>query len=177
MPKSSISQIEKDEKKILEELSKNANRSINDIAKSLGFSRQKVWRVIKNLEKNNTIWGYAAVVDQGKLNRKRYLLVMKRTNKPFSKESINKIINRDLTEQVKKIGIKIINSYYTSGAFDWVLCFTANNIREAKSLVEELNKIYEEFVSESYLLENMFPVVSHGVANPEIKKLKDFFKI
>ena len=47
----------------------------------------------------------------------------------------------------------------------------------AKLLVEELNKIYEDFVSESYLLENMFSVVSHGVTNPEIKKLKDFFKI
>jgi len=131
----------------------------------------------KLLRKNNTLWGYAAVVDQEKLNRKGYILIMKRTNKPFSKESINKIIDRDLTEQVKKIGIEIINSYYTSGAFDWLLYFTANNIREAKSLVEELNKIYEEYVSESYLLENMFSVVSHGVTNPEIKKLKDFFKI
>jgi hypothetical protein len=101
---------------------------------------------------------------------------MKRSNKPFSEESINKIINRDLTEQVKKTGIEIINSYYTTGAFDWVLYFTANNIREAKSLVEELNKIYEQFVSDSYLLENMFPVVSHGVTNPEIKKLKNFFQ-
>jgi uncharacterized protein with GYD domain len=74
---------------------------------------------------------------------------MKRSNKPFSKEFINKIINRDLKKQAKKIGIEITNSYYTSGAYDWLLCFTANNIREAKSLVEEINKIYEEFVSES----------------------------
>ena len=42
MPKNSNEQIEQDEKKILHELSKNANKSINDIAKKLGFSRQKV---------------------------------------------------------------------------------------------------------------------------------------
>ena len=177
MPKNSNEQIEQDEKKILRELTKNANKSINVIAKSLDFSRQKVWRIAKNLEKNNTIWGYSAVVDQEKLDRKGYILIMKRSNIPFSKEAINKIINRDLTEKVKEIGIEIINSYYTNGAFDWVLCFTANNLREAKSLVEKLNKLYDQFVSESYLLENMFSAVSHCVTNPEIEKLKDFFGI
>ena len=76
MPKNSVKQIEKDEIKILGELTKNANKSINDIAKSCGFSRQKVWRVINNLEKNHTIWGYVAVVNQEKLNKKRYLMLM-----------------------------------------------------------------------------------------------------
>ena len=158
-------------------MSKNASSSINDIAKSLGFSRQKVWRIVKNLEKNNAIWGYAAVVDQEKVNRKGYMLIMKRSNKPFPKEFVTKIINRDLTKQVKKIGVEIIHSFYTNGIYDWVLCFYANNIREAKSLVEELNKIYEEHVSEVYLLENMFSDVNYGVANPEINKFEDFFKI
>ncbi len=39
MAKNNTKQIEKDEKKIIEELRKNANRSINDIASSCGFSR------------------------------------------------------------------------------------------------------------------------------------------
>ena len=74
MPKNSNEQIEKDEKKILKELRKNANKSINDIAKSLGFSRQKVWRIIKSLEKNNTIWGYSAILDEQKLGKKNLYL-------------------------------------------------------------------------------------------------------
>jgi DNA-binding Lrp family transcriptional regulator len=49
MAKNSVEQIEQDEKRILEELAKNANKSINDIAKTCGFSRQTVWRVINNL--------------------------------------------------------------------------------------------------------------------------------
>ena len=69
MAKNSVKQIEQDEKKILEELSKNANKSINDIAEKCGFSRQKVWRVINNLEKNHAIWGYTAVVDEKKINK------------------------------------------------------------------------------------------------------------
>src|SRR4030042_952638 len=77
------------------------NKSINDIAESCGFSRQKVWRVINNLEKNHTIWGYVAVVDEEKLDKKSYIILLKRTNKSFSQELINKIIKRELTDKGK----------------------------------------------------------------------------
>jgi DNA-binding Lrp family transcriptional regulator len=66
MSKSSKEQIDADEKKILWELQKNSKESIDKIAKKCGFSRQKVWRVIKRLEKDKTIWGYHAVVDDNK---------------------------------------------------------------------------------------------------------------
>ena len=56
MPKSSKEQIDLDEKKVVSELQRNSKESIDVIAKRCGFSRQKVWRIIKRLEKNKTIW-------------------------------------------------------------------------------------------------------------------------
>lgn len=177
MPKSSVNQIEQDEKKILKELSKNANKSINDIAKSLGFSRQKVWRVIKNLEKNNTIWGYVAVVDQQKLNKKIFMMLMKRTNKPIPKEVLNQIVNREILDKVKKWDVEFINSIYLNGVYEWVICFSAYNIRYAKNVVELFYQLYPDIISEIDLHEEIFTVQSFGINNPEINKLKDFFKI
>ena len=177
MPKNSVKQIEQDEKKILEELSKNANKSINDIAETCGFSRQKVWRVINNLEKNHTIWGYTAIADEEKLGKKSYIMLIKRTNKPITQILVNQILNREFANRVKKMGITITNSYYTHGNYDWFICFNANDIKEAKSFVEIYNKLYEGHVSEIHLMENMFTAVSSGITNPEIEKLNDFFKI
>ena len=77
MPKSSRKQIDNDEKKILRELQKNSKESIDKIAKKCSFSRQKVWRIIKRLENNKTIWGYHAVVDNEKINMKSYILLIK----------------------------------------------------------------------------------------------------
>jgi len=57
MAKSSREQRDLDEKKVLAELQKNSNESIETIAKHCGFSRQKVWRTIKQLEENHMIWG------------------------------------------------------------------------------------------------------------------------
>ena len=50
MSKSSKNKIEQDEKKLLTELTKNAKENIDTIAKSCGFSRQKAWRMMKQLE-------------------------------------------------------------------------------------------------------------------------------
>ena len=104
MAKNSAKQIQQDEKRIIDELSKNANKSINDIAKTCGFSRQKVWRTVNNLEKNNTIWGYSTIVDEEKLDKKSYIMLVKRTNKPVSEVIKNKIIKREFVNLVKKIG-------------------------------------------------------------------------
>jgi len=177
MPKSSIKQIELDEKKILDELLKNANKSINDIAKTCKFSRQKVWRVIKNLEKNKTIWGYTVVLDHQKLAKERFVMLIKRSTKPLSEKFLDQIISRDIENIAKKRGINMINSVYVNGAYDWLISFTANNIKEAKNFVELLNRSYPEIISGIDLLNYMFPVEYDGIINPEAEKLKEFFKI
>lgn len=175
MPKNSIEQIEQDEKKILEELSKNADKSINEIAESLGFSRQKVWRIIKNLEKNHTIWGYVAVIDNKKLSKKRFIMLIKRSNKPVNKESINHILNREIADKAKKMGITFINSVLLNGRYDWIISFTADNIIQAKKLVELYYQIYKDLISDIHLNEYMFPVLYDGIKNPEINRLKEYF--
>ena len=175
MPKNSAKGIEKDERKILDELKKNANKSINEIAEKCGFSRQKVWRVINNLEKNKTIWGYTVIVDEQKLNKKRYIMLIKRSNKPVPKEKLKDIIGSEIADKVKKIGVEFINSIYINGRYDWIISFTANSLKEAKSVVELYNELYEGLISEIHLNEEIFTVQNNGIRNPEIKKLKDFF--
>jgi len=58
--KKSLSRLEK---KVIAELRKNAKGSVDALAKRCEFSRQKVWRIRKRLEKDKTVWGYAAIVN------------------------------------------------------------------------------------------------------------------
>jgi len=175
MAKNSRKQIALDEIRIVDQLSKNANKSINEIAKSCGFSRQKVWRIIKNLERNNTIWGYTSIIDEEKQNKKSYIILIKRSSNPLNKELIDKITRREISKKATKIGIKILTSIYTNGIYDWIIHFNANNIKDAKRFVEDLNKTYEGYIDETDLLEKMFITESCGIQNPEINKLRDFY--
>jgi DNA-binding Lrp family transcriptional regulator len=174
MAKNSKKQILEDEKKILEQLSKNANKSINEIAKNCKFSRQKVWRIIKNLEKNSTIWGYTAIVDTEKQGLKSFMMLVKRTNLPATQELVERIIKRDFSKKLNKFGVKIFSSIYTNGAFDWIICFNAKDIKEAKKVVEDFNKIYGGFISEVQLLEYMFVIEKCGISNPNPEGVKGF---
>ncbi len=177
MPKNSTEQVKKDEKKILDFLENNANKNLNDIAKSLGFSRQKIWRIIKKLEEKNVIWGYNAVINPKYLDKKDFLLIIKRSNKAVNSSIIKKAIDEEFINDLNIIGVKLIDSLYTNGFFDWILYFSAPDIKNAKHFLDYLNKNYEGFVSESHLIEVIFPMTKCGKSNPEIDKLGNFFGI
>ena len=173
MAKSSKEQIDNDEKKILRELQKNSKESIDTIAKRCGFSRQKVWRIIKRLEKNKTIWGYSAIVDHEKLDLKHYLILIKKSIKPVE-ETANTIITRELERKAAEIGVTIHASHYLHGLYDWQICFTAENIAKAKQFCEKIKALYFPIIKELELLEIIFAVKEGGIENPDVEKLRSF---
>ena len=175
MAKNSALQMKEDEKKIIDELQKNGNKSINEIAIKCKFSRQKVWRIIKNLEKNDTIWGYTAVVDEVKQEMKKYFVLIKRTNLPVTGQMIDKIISRELKEKSKNLNVKMISSTLTNGAFDYIICLIAPDIKNAKRFVENLNKMFKGMISEIHLVEQLFSVQKCGIENPNVEQIKEFF--
>ena len=176
MPKSSKEQIDADEKKIVRELQKNSKESIDKIAKKCGFSRQKVWRIIKQLEKNKTIWGYSAVVDNNKIGQKKYFIMVKRTSKTVSQEKINTVMKRKLKKEGMKIGVVVESSYFTHGVYDWLACITAENIKQVKKFCESFNMLSKEgFVSNIQILEVIFPVEVNNINNPNMEEFLSFF--
>ena len=175
MPKSSKKQINEDEKNILKILQTNSGDNIDKIAKKCGFSRQKLWRIKKRLEKDKTIWGYHAVVDDEKLGLKRYLILIKRTHKPLSKMQLNVITSRELKQVTSKLGINIECSYYIHGSYDWFFCVTAESIREVKKVIEAFTHLLKDFISEVQVQEVIFPVEKNNFTNPNLEEIKEFF--
>ena len=176
MPKNSIKQIEKDEKNILEELRKDASMSVNEIAKKLGFSRQKVWRTIKNLEKDKTIWGYTAIVDDNKTGQKRYCILLKKAPVKITDAKLNTVINRDLRNIATKNGVNLESTYFFHGSYDGQICVTAENIIQVKNFIEDMQKkIGADYFKETDILEVLIPIQVRGFNNPNLKQLKEYF--
>jgi len=174
MSKSSKKQIRKDEKKVIARLQTNARESINIIAKKCDFSRQKVWRIMKRLEKNKTIWGYSAVVDDKKLDVKRYLMLIKSSPKPVN-SLVDKISDLTLFKKGKKIGIDVQSGGFIHGNYDWVLVFTAKDTKHAKKFSELLLNEYSSIINKIDIMEYIFPIKKYGIMNPEVNKLQELF--
>ncbi len=109
MAKNSMENIREDKNKLIKELTKDARQSTNELSEKLGFSRQKIWRMIKDIEESGDIWGYSAVVkDYGEANKIYFALI--KQNIPYL-SNINEIINNVKTDNSGKNGIKLIGLY------------------------------------------------------------------
>jgi DNA-binding Lrp family transcriptional regulator len=160
-----------DEKKVIELLINDSRQSPNEIALKLGFSRQKVWRIIKRLEKNKTIWGYTTVVDENSLGFNSYFALAK-AKAPFY-ELIDELISRIKEKKPDKLNVRYHGQFYLHGTFDWLCVFSAKNIMDAKKFCGFIQKEYGEHIDRIELLENVFTLVRFGKVNPDIDKFKE----
>lgn len=175
MPKSSRIKIEEDEKQVMRALQKDARQSIDTLAKECNFSRQKVWRIMKRLEENKTIWGYHAVIEDESFNHHRYYLLIKRTTKGVTEDALKTITNRELKKKMEDEDIILEDSYFIHGPYDWLISMTAPDIRQVKKFTELFNQLFKDYIAKIDILEVIFPVEKNGIQNPNLKKIKELF--
>jgi len=173
MAKSSKEQQAKDERKILAELQKNCKENIDTIVKHCGFSKQKVSKIIKQLENNHKIWGYSAVVDSEKQDLLKFMLLFKRTNEPIDSKDLNELAVTRLDPMKKDLGITVISSYHMHGTFDWVTIFTAKDLMQAKQFANALVERFSHAQTLS-LSQILFTVRENCVENPNIKEIRNY---
>jgi len=135
MAKSSREQIVKDERLVISELVKNGRMGFGEISEACGFSRQKIWRIVKRLEKNKTILGYHTVVDNEKLGLKRFIIMVSARG-TFDFEMLD-----DIIAEIKSLGVTVNSSSITHGAYDLVLDVTTSD--DIKTIKKCEWKIYD----------------------------------
>jgi len=173
MTKSSREQLAKDDRKILAELQKNSNESIDTIAKHCGFSRQKVWRAIKQLEESRMIWGYTAIVDEEKNDLSHFIMLIKRSTKPLDKKIVDRIESIQIEDFASPQGVTIESSCFVHGNYDWIISFIAKNIMQAKSFCDILCGGFPGIIQQIDLLQTLYFNRKHHIFNPDRKKLRD----
>jgi DNA-binding Lrp family transcriptional regulator len=174
MPKKSKEQIEQDEEKLLYELVKNPKENLETIAKNCGFSTQKTWRMIKQLEAQKLIWGYTAVYDEKKIGKTHFIMMIKRSMEKLDETVVDKIISTETEDLAKKFGVTIESSAYIHGEYDWALTFLANGIHQAKKFSDELMNLFPTGTQKITIMQTLMFVRKNNVLNPERKKLKEF---
>ena len=174
MAKTSKKQIEEHEKKVIDQLQKNCMENLDLFAKKCGFSRQKVWRIIKNLEQEKVVWGYTAIVDPEVLKKKRYLLLMKRNTQKINRKIIDILLSREFEEVISKLGITIETSSYVHGEYDWIASFLAPDIVYAKKFSELVKITYPDTFQRIDLVETLFDIKRQNIFHPDANKLKDY---
>jgi DNA-binding Lrp family transcriptional regulator len=174
MANNSREQLLEEEMKIITELQKNSNESIEVIAEHCSVSRQKVRRTIKKWEELGNIWGYTAIVDDKTQGLQKFILSIKRSYKTIDKKSMNENMYDRLEKIILNLGATIESSYYVHGEYDWILIFLAKDIQHAKKFAEILFTAYPGLVDKVDLAQILFIQRDHRIANPNQSKLMEF---
>ncbi len=173
MSKSSKETMQMDEIKVIDTLERYGKDNIDKLAKECGFSRQKVWRIIKNLEMKKIIWGYTAITDAEGKNLKYFVLLLNRTQLPIDDYMKREVLLEKLDDHLPK-GIKINDILITHGNHNAVVTFYAPDIITAKKVVDGFFGRLGKYFDAYQLLETLFPIRKSGFKNPNIKHLVDY---
>jgi DNA-binding Lrp family transcriptional regulator len=171
MPKSSLTRLIEDEEKILDILQINAQASIDDIAKKCGFSRQKVWRIIKKLEEEKTIWGYTAICDQERYDLKHFIMLMKRNTTPIDQKIMQEVLTTRLDDLIPDSIIHIEDIEYVHGSYDGIFSFLAPDLITAKKFCDRFKETFNQYVAGVELLEGIFFIRNQRLRNPNLDKI------
>ncbi len=173
MAKSTKDRILQDEQNLLYELMKNSKENIDTIAKNCGFSKQKAWRMIKQLEQEQKIWGYSAVVDNKKQDLQKFVLFISRSHVKHDPKDIDEIV-RNLHDPIKKeLGITMISSYYIHGQYDWMMIFSAKDILHAKKYADFIIQRYPGR-QDAHISQVLYTVRENYIRNPNAEEMKEF---
>jgi len=173
MAKISKKQQIEDERKILAELQKNSNENIDTIAKHCGFSRQRAWKIIKQLEKNHLIWGYAAIVDEEKKGLFHFIMLITKNMRQLDKKMKDRIDSIKIEDFTSTLGITIESSCLVNGNYDWVISFTAPDIIQAKKFCDSFYEGFPGIIKHIDLLQTLVFVRKQYIFNPNRKELSE----
>ena len=177
MAKTSKKDIMEDEKKIIKSLRRDSKKGLDAVAVHLSCSRQKIWRIIRRLEKK-TIWGYTIVFSREILEMKRFIIMIKFNTKPLDGlhqlERIQKTISEDLEKNFKDVLIDY--SFFVHGPYDILMGISAKDIRDALKVKNYIHQKIGENIKDTKVSEILFNFVEGGIKNPEIGTFKNYFK-
>jgi len=100
--------------------------------------------------------------------------MLKRTSKPLKDGTADRIISRRAEDVLKKLEGTIESSALVHGDYDWVVTFTAKDIKQAKKYSDTLIALHPGEIEKTTLLQTMMFVKKQYILNPERKKLTDF---
>jgi DNA-binding Lrp family transcriptional regulator len=130
--------------------------------------------MIKQLEAKKLIWGYTAVFDEEKIGLTHFILMLKRTIKKAEEKEVDIIISRSTENLAVELGISIENSAYVHGEYDWILTFTAEDIRSAKRFSDSVVALYPHAIEKITIMQTLMFMRKQYILNPDRKKLKEF---
>jgi Lrp/AsnC family transcriptional regulator len=142
-------QLDAIDKRLLTELQRDANRSVDALSEAVGLSRNTCWRRITRLEEEGVIARRVAIIDPARINLALPVFIVVRTSRH----------NADATELLRKAVLdipEIVGAYRTAGEIDYILQARVPDVAAYDRLYKKLiARLDMSDVSASFVMEEI----------------------
>jgi len=143
------------DRKLLYEISENADESMNKVAKKLRHSREVLDYRMKKLQKDGIVTGFQARINLSNFIYGGYIFLIQSSALDIKSEEkiIQKLKSNNKIQYIGKIG----------GEYDFIIGFTVKKLGELSETIDEINSAFGKKKSSQTLLTT-------------VKEIKDSFK-
>ena len=121
--------------------------------------------MIKQLENNQKIWVYSAIIDVEKQGLQKFILFFKHSVDMIAKVGKNEF-SLGSQEDLLSLDIQIESSYNIHDKYDWVMIFTAKDLIHGKKFVDFIMTRYPGLIKEIYLTQVLYTLRDYFIINP-----------
>jgi Lrp/AsnC family transcriptional regulator len=137
------------DKRLLTELQRDSNRSIEALAETVGLSRNTCWRRVARLEEEGVVARRVALVDPAKVNLALPVFIVVRAGRHTA----------DATEALRRAVLdipEIVGAYRTAGEIDYILQARVPDVAAYDRLYKKLiARLDMSDVSASFVMEEI----------------------
>ena len=177
MPRASKKQNEIDQNNVMDVLLRDPLCTVDSIAEKCSLSTQQVYRILRDFEEKEIIYGKPMMINLEKVGKKRFIIMAKRSGTAPDTNSLD--FSLHTVEMLKKIRgnkLDIIpeDDYTCSGAYDMVTVFLADSSLDALMYLDLLRSVSNNYFSRFDLSEVMYTTRKCMVPTPEIRSFVDY---
>ena len=96
-----------------------------------------------------------------------------KSSKSLDKKIRDRIDSMQIEDFASNPEVTIESSCFVHGKYDWIISFTAHDVRQAKKFCDVLSSAFPGIIESIDLLQTLCFVRKHHIFNPDRKKLSD----
>jgi len=177
MPRVSKEQSKHDLEKVTRLLVQNPNLDVESLAQQSHLSTQQVYKILRKLEENGTIFGTPRLIDLAKVERKRFIIFAKRSGALADDRTVKcALYSKEFLSLLAKERIRIIpeDDYTCSGEYDMVTVISAESTLQANKYVDFLRSISHDYFSKFSIVEVMFTTKKNSIMGPDVERFTEY---
>ena len=150
---------------IIQALLEDPTMSGAGMAKKLGITRQKLWKVRRMMEEEGAIWGYTAVCDP--VSPGGITATILYQSKSLDMSQARMAVDRVREGRHRREGVMVHNVFYLNGKYDIMSMISAPDLASARAYYESVREAFRDIqLTKPIMMEVAFPFIIGGKFNP-----------